>query len=91
MLDYGAYCSIMCHTVHLLESNLKAINIYSAEEILLTPFFMGNKSKLARALKVSRSKLAKYLLDTDMNLHCVYLHNDKWVMRTSLIDQGRKY
>ncbi len=70
---------------------MKNVNIYSVEEVLLTPFFMGNKSKLAKHFKVSRNKVSKYLKDTQMDSHCVYRHNDKWVLRTTLSDQGRKY
>ena len=67
---------------------MRQVNIYSVQEILLTPFYMGNKSRLSKDLMVSRNKLIKYSLDTDMKSHCVYREGDKWVLRTSLINQG---
>jgi len=70
---------------------LRQVNIYSVQEILLTPYYRGNQSVLAKELCVSRGKLAKYLLDTDMKSHCVYREGDKWVLRTSLVNQGRKF
>lgn len=67
-----------------MESKVRQVNIYSVEEILLTPFYMGNKSRLSEDLGVSRNKLLKYSLDTEMKSHCVYREGDKWVLRTSL-------
>ncbi|NRA76733.1 MAG: hypothetical protein HRU18_00875 [Pseudoalteromonas sp.] len=60
---------------------MKQVNIYTALEILLIPNFMGNKTKFAKALNISRNKLDKYLEDTDMKYHCIYRQDDKWVMR----------
>ena len=70
---------------------MRQVNIYSVQEILLTPFYMGNKSRLALDLGASRNKIIKYALDVDMKEHCVYREGDKWVLRTTLTKQGRKY
>jgi len=70
---------------------MRQVNIYSVQEILLTPFYMGNKSRLAEDLGVSTTKLRKYALDDLMKSHCVYREGDRWVLRTTLDNQGRKY
>ena len=43
-------------------------------KLLLTPYYRGNKTLLAKELKINRGTLRKYLTDTDGEFHFVKGH-----------------
>ena len=46
-------------------------------ELLLTPYYRGNKTLLAKELKINRGTLRKYLPDTNGELHFIRGHANK--------------
>ena len=68
---------------------MKQVDICSIRELLLTTAINHNKTKLAKFLNVSRGTLAKYEKDTQMNHHCIYMCNGKWVLRVTPISNDK--
>jgi len=60
---------------------MKEVKMYSVMEVLLTPTFKGNQSKLAEYLNINRGTLREALEDTECTHCCVLLLNGKYQFR----------
>ena len=60
------------------------VELFSMQEVLLTPAIGNNKTKLSKVLGVTRNTVNKYEKDTLMLTHCVFFQGDKWVLRAGV-------
>lgn len=58
--------------------------LYTIQSLLLTPTFMGNQSKLAKLLNVSRGTIRKYKDDINNDHHVVLKKDETYVLMAKL-------
>jgi len=61
---------------------MKELKVYTVQELLLTPTFMGNQCKLANYLNIHRTTLKKYIDDKNNEFHSILAMNGGYVFMT---------
>lgn len=63
--------------------------MYSIQEVLLTPTFGGNRTKLAKYLGINRATLSRAIKDVNCEVNCILLIDGKYSFRTETVPRVR--
>ena len=69
--------------------SMKLVEMYSVAELLATPTFKHNDTKLSKFLKVSRATLAKNKDDIECENHCVLKIDDGYYFKVTPSRRGK--